>query len=229
MLSQMRRWSRLSLSYAARVYTLNAYVWSKGRAVGAYVSPPPTKLKMLTAASKQFIWKGRISNGTTTSSTAGEFRSGSRPVATLVEKHQHAGMGWLLPPVQLDAQHAMWVIKLMEPRRANKDAVEWAWYDLVVTHLRRALGVPPALDAELATVVREKLAHGHDLSHRVRLAHRRGRLSALWRDAVVAWDVLRTRHVPLGGYGLQSSLSLWSESTEPHATEQWKTGRRQSR
>eukprot|EP01043_Picozoa_sp_COSAG02_P009952 COSAG02_NODE_343_length_24147_cov_30.662051_15_plen_94_part_00 len=41
------------------------------------------------------------------------------------------------------------------------------------------------------TVVREELIHGHGLTHRARLAHRRGKLGALWRDALVAWDKVK--------------------------------------
>eukprot|EP01043_Picozoa_sp_COSAG02_P040819 COSAG02_NODE_3331_length_6920_cov_2.706641_2_plen_112_part_00 len=50
-----------------------------------------------------------------------------------------AGKGWLLPPVQLDAQHAMWVIKLMEPRWANKDELAIVYN----THTNKRLGLHP--------------------------------------------------------------------------------------
>ena len=35
MLGQMKRWSKLALSYAGRSYVLTAYVWSRGMSVAA--------------------------------------------------------------------------------------------------------------------------------------------------------------------------------------------------
>ena len=83
MLGQMKRWSKLALSYAGRSYVLTAYVWSRGMSVAAYNRPPPTVLKMLMAASRQFMWTGKVTSGTNARSSASEFPTGSRPTESL--------------------------------------------------------------------------------------------------------------------------------------------------
>ena len=65
------------------------------------------------------------------------------------------------------------VIKFLAPWRANRTAhsADWGWYDLAAEALQDALSVPGAMDVGYATVVRERLAHGHDLKQSVRAAY----------------------------------------------------------
>ena len=146
-------------------YVLTAYVWSRGMSVAAYNRPPPTVLKMLMAASRQFMWTGKVTSGTNARSSASEFPTGSRPTESLTASKADMGHGYPDPGLQIDAQCAMWVQKVLRPWRANLRGTEdMSWYDIGVYWMRLAFGVPDALDVDYAITVREGLLHGQDLS-----------------------------------------------------------------
>ncbi len=74
----MRLWGQFDLSYRARKHVLSTYVWSRAWFLAAYRRMAAALLLVLTAASIQFLWKGRLSKGTNHLSPARAFSVGSR-------------------------------------------------------------------------------------------------------------------------------------------------------
>ena len=199
----------LAWSYAGRSYVLTAYVWSRGMSVAAYNRPPPTVLKMLMAASRQFMWTGRVTSGTNARSSASEFPTGSRPTESLTASKADMGHGYPDPGVQIDAQCAMWVQKVLRPWRANLRSTEdMSWYDIGVYWMRLALGVPDARDVDYAITVREGLLHGQDLSDHARRSRRQGKMTRFWADAIIAWEKLRDSMTVTGPRTSHEVLSM---------------------
>lgn len=90
--------TRICPKFVSRDYIEAAYVWSRGRFVGAYSRPTPQLLKTLEAATRQFLWKGGLTTGATAQSSA--LIHGIRPYALYHLSKIPRGNGWMTSLVE---------------------------------------------------------------------------------------------------------------------------------
>ena len=196
MFTNIRRWHRHTVAYRGRTELLSTYVWSKSWFLGSFFAPSAKLLGTLEAASRQFIWKGAITNGTTPLSSAKLLHHSSRHAPERLHNIiEHGGLDWVPASVRFMAIHAMWIVHLLTPRRHNYPAdCLAAWYDPAVDMIARHFDIPVAHDGDVATQVREALLLSSHFDGQTRVTC--GILPQHWTTFLRAWAMFR-RHLTL--------------------------------
>ena len=162
MLTHMRRWQQHELSYGGRRHIQETYVWSHAWFLGAFHPPSQQLIRTLEAATRQSIWKGAITAGTTPASSAKLFPHSSRhKPERLMNPVSYGGQGWTPAKTRLEAIHVMWTVFLLAPHRMNSAVSHLAtWYDMAADGIAQVLNVEVAADGDTATQTREALLLG---------------------------------------------------------------------
>ena len=242
MFNKIRQWQNQPLSYRARTQgVLQTYVWSLALFMGSYIPPPAQLHKVLDAATRQYAWKGRLSDGTTPQSALGDFPHSSRHCPQkLANPTCHGGIGWTPSALRLDAVHAMWIVEFLADKRANSiDPEAFTWYDIGADMVATLHDVAEAVDGAVAVQLREYLLVNPVLP-------RRRQLSERWQTYLAAWSRLRRTlvvappstheqvlavplfHNPTLHHGLDTrSRHAWARRGVTHIRHLWSTRHRQ--
>ena len=193
MFTKMRRWSQHELSYWGRASALSTWTWSLAWFLGSFRPPAPKLLQTCTAATRQFIWNGAITSGTTPLSSSRAFHHGARHnVERLHNPGVNGGIGWPAPEVSFAAIHAMWIVHLLSPHRANNKPSDLAMaFDIAADTIANRFEITIAEDGDVMTQVAEFLLLSGILTMANLSRMKRQSIPSNWWTFLKAWAQVR--------------------------------------